>query len=109
MVDFEKVIKNSDKFRGPALTFKKYGSYCSFPAGTTEYIKYWDQETKRCIDGYTASDGDWVSGYYYFYLNYCPILRLTEETYVDRFGKVKTRRVRDREFPDFYDYDYYYF
>lgn len=109
MVDFDKKILNSDKFRQAAIHFQKYDSYCLFPYGTTEYAKYWEEETERCLHGYTAPDGDWITGYNYFYLNYCPILRLTEEEYQDRFGNKKTRRVRDRAFPHFYDYDYYYF
>lgn len=109
MIDFEKVIKNSDKFRQAAIHFDKHNTYCLYPSGTTEYAKYWDTETTRCIHGYTAEDGDWISGYHYFYLNYCPILRLTEEETTDRFGKIKIRRVRDRAFPSFYDYDYYYY
>jgi hypothetical protein len=109
MVDFSRKILNSNKFRTPCLHFQKHGVYCFAPTGTTEYIKYWETEATRCIDGYTAEDGDWISGYNYFYLNYCPILRLTEFQYKDRFGVVKTRREKDREFPDFYDYDYFYF
>ena len=109
MIDFDKKILNSDKFRQAAIFFKKHGTYCLYPPGTTEYIKYWDQETERSINGYTAPDGDWISGYNYFYLNYCPILRLVEEEIKDRKGNKKIRRIRDREYPDFYDYDYYYF
>lgn len=109
MVDFDKKIINSDKFRQAAIYFQRHNYYCPYPEGTTEYLKYWDREKERSINGYTAEDGDWISGYNYFYLNYCPILRLTEEEYIDRFGNVKKRRVRSREFPDFYDYDYYYY
>ncbi len=29
----------------------------------------WDEESRRCVDGYTADDGDFISGYNYFYLN----------------------------------------
>lgn len=109
MIDFEKKINNSDKFRDAALFFKKHNTYCLYPIGTTEYTKFWDRETDRCLNGYTAPDGDWISGYNYFYLNYCPILRLVEEEYIDRYGNKRKRRIRDREFADFYDYDYYYF
>jgi hypothetical protein len=30
----------------------------------------------RCINGYTADDGDYITGYNYFYINYCPIQRI---------------------------------
>lgn len=109
MIDFEKRIINSDKFRQSAIFFEKNKTYCIYPFGTSEYTKYWDRETERCINGYTAEDGDWISGYNYFYLNYCPILRLIEEEFTDRYGVKRKRRVRDRAFPSFYDYDYYYF
>lgn len=109
MVDFGKKIVNSNKFRKAAIHFQKHNMYCLYPPGTTEYVKFWDTETQRCINGYTEEDGDYIPGYYYFFLNYCPILRLTEQTYTDRFGNTRARRVRDREFADFYDYDYYYF
>lgn len=109
MIDFTKQIKNSNKFRQAAIQFQKYGYYCNAPQGTKEYQEYWEEEMHRCIDGYTAEDGDWISGYNYFYLNYCPIVRIVEQEYTDRFGNNKTRRVREREFADFYDYDYYFF
>ena len=69
MIDFTKKIVNSDKFRQAAVHFQKYGYYTSAPKGTTEYIKYWEEEQKRSIEGYLAPDGDWCSGYNYFYLN----------------------------------------
>ena len=109
MVDFNKKIVNSKKFLQPAIHFQEHGLYCFAPAGTTEYMEYWEREQDRCLNGYLADDGDWISGYNYFYLNYCPILRIVEKEIVDRTGKKKTRRERVREFPDFYDYDYYFF
>jgi len=109
MVDFTKKIKNSDKFRGPALEFIRSGVYCSYPRGTTEYIKFWEEEQERCIKGYTAEDGDWISGYNYFYLNYCPILRIVNKITTDKNGKQHNKRSSELTFPDFYDYDCYYF
>jgi hypothetical protein len=109
MIDFNKRIKNSNKFRTSCLHYKKHGVYTFAPTGTTEYLNFWDEESIRCINGYTAPDGDWVSGYNYFYLNYCPIQRIVEEEYTDRHGVKKIRRIKSREFPDFYDYDYYFF
>lgn len=109
MVKFGEKIVNTDKFRSPAIHFQHHGVYCFAPPGTTEYIKYWDEEMDRCINGYTAEDGDWISGYNYFYLNYCPILRLVLTEYTDRNGRNRVRREKRREFPDFYDYDYYYY
>lgn len=74
------------------------------PAGTSEFQAFWDTEIKRCLDGYTADDGDYITGYNYFYLNYCPIQRIV---YKEINGKLK--KTRELQFPDFYDYDYYFF
>ena len=104
MVDFTKKILNSDKFRTPALTFLRTGVYCSYPLGSTDYFNYWDQQVEYCLKGYTAPDGDYITGYHYFYLNFCPIVRI-----VNRVEDGKNVMDSDLTFPDFYDYDYFYF
>lgn len=109
MVDFNKKIHNSDKFRTPALTFIKTGKYCPYPKGTTEYFDYWNNESEKCIKGYTSEDGDYITGYHYFYLNFCPIQRMVYEVKKDKNGNNKVTKSRILTFPDFYDYDYYYF
>lgn len=109
MVDFNQKLHNTDKFRQAAIFFEKHGCYTLAPRGTTDYKKYWDQETDRCLNGYTAPDGEGITGYNYFYLNYSPIMRLKEEEYTDREGNLRKRRQRILEFPSFWDYDYYYF
>lgn len=109
MVDFNKQIKDSDKFRQPALRFLEVGSYCQYPEGTSEYFKYWDEQMDRCKYGYTADDGDFISGYNYFYLNFCPIQRIIYTTINNPDGSTKIKKTRDLQFPDFYDYDYYFF
>ena len=109
MVDFNKKIYSTDKFRGPAIFFQEHGCYTLAPRGTTDYIQYWDQEAERCINGYVAPDGDSITGYHYFYLNYSPIIKRTDTKYTDRYGNVRTRRERILDFPDFWDGDYYFF
>ena len=109
MVDFNQKLHNTDKFRQAAIFFQKHGCYTLAPRGTTDYNKYWEQETDRCLNGYTAPDGEGITGYNYFYLNYSPIMRLKEEEYTDREGNLRKRRQRILEFPSFWDYDYYYF
>ena len=109
MVDFNKKILNSDKFRQAAIFFQEHGRYTNAPRGTTDYIQYWEQETNRCLNGYVADDGDSITGYHYFYLNYSPIMKLEEKEYIDRYGNVRRKRERVLSFPDFWDYDYYYF
>lgn len=109
MIDFNQRLHNTDKFRQAAIFFQQHGCYTLAPRGTTDYNKYWEQETDRCINGYTAPDGEGITGYNYFYLNYSPIMRLKEEEYTDREGNLRKRRQRILEFPSFWDYDYYYF
>ena len=109
MIDFNQRLHDTDKFRQAAIFFQQHGCYTLAPRGTTDYNKYWEQETDRCINGYTAPDGEGITGYNYFYLNYSPIMRLKEEEYTDRQGNLRKRRQRILEFPSFWDYDYYYF
>lgn len=109
MVDFNKHIKNTIKFSPAAEFFKKHKCYTLAPRGTTDYNSYWDQETERCLNGYTTPDGDSITGYHYFYLNYSPIMKLKEVSYTDRYGNTRTRRERILDFPRFWDYDYYYY
>ena len=109
MIDFNQKLHDTDKFRQAAIFFQQHGCYTLAPRGTTDYNKYWEQETDRCLNGYTAPDGEGITGYNYFYLNYSPIMRLKEEEYIDREGNLRKRRQRILEFPSFWDYDYYYF
>lgn len=110
MIDFQRKIKNTNKFRKPALQFMETGSYCMYPVGTSDYYKYWDEEERRCLEGYIAEDGDYITGHHYFYLNYCPITRLVYKDVINRrTGETTLRGVTEKLFPDFYDYDYFFF
>lgn len=109
MVDFNQHIKNTKKFSEAADFFMEHKCYTLAPRGTSDYVKYWERETDRCLNGYIAPDGDYITGYHYFYLNYCPIMKIEETQYTDRQGNVRTRRERNLGFPKFWDYDYYYF
>jgi hypothetical protein len=91
---------NSNKFRQAALHYEEHRCYTFAPPGTSEYLKYWEEEAKRCMYGYTAPDDDFISGYFYFYLNYSRIIKV--ET---RNGKLD----RTEGFPTFWDYDRAYY
>ena len=99
---------NADKFRQPALTFQKNGYYCPYPKGTTSYRKYWLDEMNHCIQGFTSEDGEWISGYNYFYLNYSQIITRVEVEVVKN-NKVYKKLDSSRNFPDFWDYDRAFF
>ncbi len=100
-IQFKK-IKNSAAFREAAIRFEKFGLYTAAPKGTSAYIEYWKQEKKRCKEGYITPDGDFISGYFYFYLNYCPII-------LDKYNHKTKRTERVTGFPKVYDYDWYYY
>lgn len=104
-----KRTENSDKFRQAAITYQKNGYYTPIPKGTTEYRKHWDEEYRRCLFGYTAEDGDYISGYFYFYLNYSPILQSKKDSVKMKSNEYREVLKRVRDFPKFYDYDRAYF
>lgn len=91
------ILEDMDYFRPAALHFKKHGCYTFLrpnPNPNSEYRKWIDEEKRRCREGYVRlSDGEWVTGYMYWYMNYCPIMltKITE-------GKKKADRVED--FPE---------
>jgi hypothetical protein len=103
------MLKNTNRVREAAITFLKTGNYTNTVPGTKEYYEFWDEEKKRCVYGYTVDKGSedelHITGFNYFYLNYCPIDRAIDEILPD--GTVQARR--ERTFPAFYDGDYLYF
>lgn len=72
------ILEDMDYFRPTALHYQKYGTFTNLRPNSnpnSEYGKWLKQEIHRCWDGYIReSDGEWVTGYMYFYLNYCPIM-----------------------------------
>jgi intein/homing endonuclease len=100
---------NSNKFRESAIHFEEHKCYTFAPPGTSEYLKYWEEESKRCIDGYTAPDGDWISGYFYFYLNYGRIIKVEDREITLPSGKTIKKAERIEGPPRFWDYDRAFF
>lgn len=94
--------------REPALYFTKNGKYDCGLKGSKNYKEYWLREKKRCLEGFTTSNGISITGMHYFYLNYCKIQIVEEiEDGKDKSGKKTARRYQD--FPSFWDEDYKYF
>ncbi|MHA1198100.1 MAG: hypothetical protein ACTSQF_01900 [Candidatus Heimdallarchaeaceae archaeon] len=104
-----KFADNADKFRKAAITFEKYGYYTNAPPGTTAFMRFWDQELYRCIHGYITEDKDYITGYFYFYLNYSRIIKTVEKLMTDVRGRTRLIARRVESFPRFYDYDRSYF
>jgi len=65
-----KYTDDADKFRPAAVAFEKTGRYTPAPKGTKAYRDYWREQLKRSLDGYHSEDGDYVTGYFYFYINF---------------------------------------
>jgi hypothetical protein len=98
------MLKDTHLFSEVAKHYIEYGHYTDALPGTKQYYDYWDREQFRCMHGYEVN-GVKISGFHYFYLNYCPIDRIIDEEQPD--GEIISRR--DRTFPAFYDGDYEYF
>lgn len=109
VVDFNQKVHNAEQFSEAANFFKNNKCYTFAPKGTTDYVQYWERETDRCLNGYTSPDGQYITGYHYFYLNYSPIMKIVQTKYTDKNGNVRTKRERILDFPRFWDYDWYYF
>lgn len=73
------ILEDMDYFRPTALHYKKYGCFTSLRPNAnpnSEYGKWIRRERNRCWNGYVReSDGEWVTGPLYFYMNYCPIIQ----------------------------------
>ena len=73
------ILEDMDYFRPTALHYKKYGCFTSLRPNAnpnSEYGKWIREERNRCWNGYVReSDGEWVTGPLYFYMNYCPIIQ----------------------------------
>jgi hypothetical protein len=95
---------NTDRVRPSAVSFLTNGYFTNALPGTKEYYEFWDEEKNRCLYGYTIDDIH-VTGFHYFYLNYCPIDRAVDEVLPDGTTQAK----RERTFPRFYDGDWEYF
>jgi hypothetical protein len=87
-------------FREEARKFQKYNSYCLDPWGSPDWYSYWQEQRQRILHGYSVG-GVRVTGDHYFYLNFCPILKVEDMT------AKKSAKITD--FPDFWDGDYNYF
>ena len=97
-------FKDTHLFSPAASKYKEYGYYTDAIPDTREYYEFWDEEHRRCVEGHKVNRVE-ITGYHYFYLNYCPIDRAVD-AYLPDGTKIAQR---ERTFPAFYDGDYDYF
>lgn len=112
------ILEDMSYFVERAEHFRKHGVYTFlFPNKSpgSEYKKFWDEERRRCKEGLVRpSDGEWITGYNYFYWNYSPILKVEEaddeimQKTLDDL-EVGIRADRFEDFPDIWDGDYLFF
>jgi len=71
-------LEDMDYFRPSALHFIKTGRYTDYKPSkvpNSPFRKWISEERRRCYEGYVReSDGEWITGDYYFFLNYCPMM-----------------------------------
>lgn len=92
---------DSSVFRQEAINFINNGYYCNSLPNTPDWFDYWNEQLRRCTEGYEV-DGYKITGHHYFYLNFTQI-QLTEADAGSKSAKKITRQ------PDFWDGDYDYF
>ena len=100
------IIEDADFFRQPALHYMKHGCYTFLKPNSnpnSEFRKFWDEEIRRCYEGYVRhSDGEWVTGYCYWFLNYCPMM-------VNKLIEGTKKAIRTESFPFFFEGIYWRF
>ena len=94
------ILEDADYFRQAALHYQKHGCYTFLKPNSnpnSEFRKFWDEERRRCWEGLIRpSDGAWISGYNYFFLNYLPML-------VNKVCEGRKKAVRVEDFPFFFE------
>ena len=97
------ILENTDYFRPSAIHYQQYGCFTKLKPNAnpnSEYGKWIREEVRRCWEGYVRpSDGEWITGDMYFFLNYCPIQLIKKDN--------KGKSIRTIDFPKFWDGHYY--
>lgn len=97
------ILEDTDYFRPSAIHYQKYGCFTKLKPNAnpnSEYGKWIREEVRRCWEGYIRpSDGEWITGDMYFFLNYCPIQLIKKDN--------KGKFIRTIDFPKFWDGHYY--
>lgn len=94
------ILENMDYFRPSAIHYEKYGTFTNLRPNAnpnSEYGKWVREERRRIWDGYVReSDGEWVTGYMYWFLNYSPMMLSKIREYKDKDGKKRKSKRADR-------------
>ena len=94
------ILEDMDYFRPSAIHYEKYGTFTNLRPNAnpnSEYGKWVREERRRIWDGYVReSDGEWVTGYMYWFLNYSPMMLSKIREYRDKNGKKRKSKRADR-------------
>ena len=94
------ILENMDYFRPSALHYERYGTFTNLRPNAnpnSEYGKWIREERRRIWDGYVReSDGEWVTGYMYWFLNYSPMMLSKIREYKDKNGRKRKSKRADR-------------
>lgn len=94
------ILENMDYFRPSAIHYEKYGTFTNLRPNAnpnSEYGKWIREERRRIWGGYVReSDGEWVTGYLYWFLNYSPMMLSKIREYKDKDGKKRKSKRADR-------------
>lgn len=100
------ILEDMDYFRPAAKFFEQNGCYSLLKPNAnpnSEYGKWFAEEVRRCREGYVReSDGEWITGQMYWYMNYCQIM-------LNRKSESSGIYLRIENFPDFWEGIYYRF
>lgn len=94
------ILENMDYFRPAAIHYEKYGTFTNLRPNAnpnSEYGKWIREERRRIWEGYVReSDGEWVTGYMYWFLNYSPMMLSKIREYKDKNGNIRKSKRADR-------------
>lgn len=100
------ILEDMDYFRPAARFYEQNGCYSLLKPNSnpnSEYGKWFNEEVRRCREGYVReSDGEWITGQMYWYMNYCQIM-------LNRKSETSGVYLRVEDFPDFWEGIYYRF
>lgn len=94
------ILEDADYFRQAAIHFQQHGCYTFLRPNSnpnSEFRKFWDREIDKCLNGYLReSDGAWISGFNYWFLNYHPMM-------VNKIIPGRKMAIRVEDFPFFFE------
>lgn len=108
LIDFTALGIDTKLFSPAAEYFKKHKKYHNFNDND-----YWDEEQRRCIEGYTITGTKGISititGEHYQYINYCNIKQTEDPDRGKKKVYFKKAVTKGHTFPAFWDGDYIFY